>query len=51
MKYAKSVNYYGIDSREGKTDFVLAYRKDMPVMGYMQRMNDMLLERGREYQR
>lgn len=51
MKYAKSVNYYGIDNREGKTDFVLAYRKDMPVMGYMQRMIDMLLERGREYQR
>ena len=33
MKYAKSVNYYGIDGREGKTDFVLAYCKDMPVMG------------------
>ena len=51
MKYTKGVNYYGIDSDKGRTDFVLAYRKDMPVMGYMQRMVDMLLERGKEYQR
>ncbi|MCD7909368.1 MAG: LysR family transcriptional regulator substrate-binding protein, partial [Clostridium sp.] len=51
MKYTKGVNYYGIDSDKGRTDFVLAYRKDMPVMGYMQRMIDMLLERGKEYQR
>lgn len=50
MKYARGVNYYGIENAEGKTDFVLAYRKDMPVMGYMQRMIDMLLERGKSYQ-
>lgn len=51
MKYTKGVNYYGIESAEGKTDFVLAYRRDMPVMGYMQRMIDMLLERGKTYYR
>ena len=29
-------------------DFVLAYRKEMPVTGYMQRMIDMLMAHGRE---
>lgn len=51
MRYAKEVNYYGIESGPGATDFVLAYRKDMPVAGYMQRMIDMLLERGKVYYR
>ena len=33
---------------DSATDFVLAYRKEMPVTGYMQRMIDMLMAHGRE---
>lgn len=49
MNYSKEIHYYSIENTDGKTDFVLAYRKSMPITGYMQRMIDMLLERGVEY--
>ena len=47
MKKQENVRYccMRIDSA---TDFVLAYRKEMLVTGYMQRMIDMLMAHGRE---
>lgn len=49
MKYTKGVNYYSVGTKIGSMDFVLAHRKDMPIMGYMQGMIDLLIERGRTY--
>ncbi len=42
------MRYYCMRNIDSATDFVLAYRKEMPVTGYMQRMIDMLMAHGRE---
>ena len=48
MKKQENVRYYYMRNIDSTTDFVLAYRKEMPVTGYMQRMIDMLMEHGKE---
>lgn len=48
MKRIETVRYYFIRNVESSTDFVLAYRKEMPVTGYMQHMIDLLIEHGKE---
>jgi DNA-binding transcriptional LysR family regulator len=48
MKKQENVRYYCMRNIDSTTDFVLAYRKEMPVTGYMQRMIDMLMAHGRE---
>ena len=48
MKKQENVRYYCMRNIDSTTDFVLAYRKEMPVTGYMQRMIDMLMEHGKE---
>ena len=48
MKKQENVRYYCMRNIDSTTDFVLAYRKEMPVTAYMQRMIDMLMEHGRE---
>lgn len=48
MKKQENVRYYCMRNIDSATDFVLAYRKEMPVTGYMQRMIDMLMAHGRE---
>ncbi len=48
MKRIETVRYYFIRNIESSTDFVLAYRKEMPVTGYMQRMIDLLIEHGKK---
>lgn len=49
MKYRKEVNYYGIADCTLATDLFLAYRRSLPVTGYMQRMMDLLLEQGKNF--
>lgn len=49
MKYSKGVNYYGISGCKTSMDLLLTHRRSMPIAGYMQRMIDMLLERGRNF--
>lgn len=48
MKKQENVRYYCMRNIDSATDFVLAYRKEMLVTGYMQRMIDMLMAHGRE---
>ena len=48
MKKQENVRYYCMRNIDSTTDFVLAYRKEMPVTAYMQRMIEMLMEHGRE---
>ena len=48
MKKQENVRYYCMRNIDSATDFVLAYRKEMPVTGYMQCMIDMLMAHGRE---
>ena len=48
MKKQENVRYYCMRNIDSTTDFVLAYRKEMPVTAYMQRMIDMLMEHGKE---
>lgn len=48
MKRIETVRYYFIRNVESFTDFVLAYRKEMPVTGYMQHMIDLLIEHGKK---
>ena len=48
MKKQENVRYYFMRNIDSTIDFVLAYRKEMPVTGYMQRMIDMLIQRGKE---
>ena len=47
MKKQETVRYYCMRNIDSATDFVLAYRKEMPVTAYMQRMIDMLMAHGR----
>lgn len=48
MKKQENIRYYFMRNIDSTTDFVLAYRKEMPVTGYMQRMIDMLIQYGKE---
>lgn len=49
MKYYKGVNYYIISDCGVSSDLFLTHRRSMPIAGYMQRMIDLLLERGRTF--
>lgn len=49
MKYNKSVNYYGILSKEDSIDVILAHRKNLPMTTPLERMIGMLTERARAY--
>lgn len=48
MKKQENIRYYFMRNIDSTTDFALAYRKEMPVTGYMQRMIDMLIQYGKE---
>ncbi len=48
MKKQENVRYYFMRNIDSTIDFVLAYRKEMPVTAYMQRMINMLMEHGKE---
>ncbi len=49
MKYNKSVNYYGILSKEDSIDVILAHRKNLPITTPLKRMIEMLEERAKAY--
>lgn len=49
MKYHKNVNYYGMLGYEEPMDFVLAYRKSLLLTTPLERLEELIMEHGKEY--